>query len=74
MASDYYYYYYYHYYYCYYYYGGSVAVCLGLGRFFTFLLLYTDGRTPWTGDHPVARPLLAHRTTQTQNKCTQYRH
>jgi hypothetical protein len=25
------------------------------------------GRTPWTGDHPVARPL----PTQTQNKRTQ---
>jgi hypothetical protein len=27
----------------------------------------TDGRTPWTSDHPVARPLSKH-TTQTQNK------
>jgi ubiquitin C-terminal hydrolase len=27
--------------------------------------------TPWTGDQPVARPLLTHRTTQTQNKRTQ---
>jgi hypothetical protein len=43
---------------------------LDLGRFFSFLILYTVGRTPWTGDHPVARPLLAHRTTQTQNKLT----
>jgi hypothetical protein len=39
---------------------------LGLGRFFSFLILYTVGRTPWTGDQPVARPLPAHRTTQTQ--------
>jgi hypothetical protein len=47
---------------------------LGLGRFFSFLILYTVGRTPWTGDQPVAGPLSTHRTTQTQNKCTQYRH
>jgi hypothetical protein len=39
--------------------------------FFRFLSLYTDGRTPWTGDRPVARPLPTHRTTQTQNKRTQ---
>jgi hypothetical protein len=39
-----------------------------LGRFFSFLILYTVGRTPWTGDQPVARPLPTHRTIQTQNK------
>jgi hypothetical protein len=38
---------------------------------FSFLILYTVGRTPWTGDQPVARPLPIHRTTQTQNKRTQ---
>jgi hypothetical protein len=27
-------------------------------------MLYTVGRTPWTGDQPVTRPLLAHRTAQ----------
>jgi hypothetical protein len=32
-------------------------------------LFYTDGRTPWTSDQPVARPLPTHRTAQTQNKC-----
>jgi hypothetical protein len=47
---------------------------LGFGRFFSILILYRVGRTPWTGEQPVARPLPAHRTTQTQNKCTQYRH
>jgi hypothetical protein len=47
---------------------------LGLGRFFSFLFLYIVGRTPWTGYQPVARPLPTHRTTQTQNKRTQYRH
>jgi hypothetical protein len=31
----------------------------------------THGRTPWTGNQPVARPLPTHRTTQTQNKRTQ---
>jgi hypothetical protein len=29
---------------------------------------FTDCRTPWTGDQPVARPLPKHRTTETQNK------
>jgi hypothetical protein len=29
-------------------------------------LSFTGGRTPWTGDQVVARPLLKHRTTQTQ--------
>jgi hypothetical protein len=27
-----------------------------------FDLFYTDGRTPWTGDQSIARPLPAHRT------------
>jgi hypothetical protein len=31
-------------------------------------LFYTVGRTPWTGDKTVARPLLAQRRAQTQNK------
>jgi hypothetical protein len=29
-------------------------------------LFYTDGRTPWTSDQPVARPLPKHRTIQTE--------
>jgi hypothetical protein len=29
---------------------------------------FTDGRTPWTSDQLVARPLPKQRTTQTQNK------
>jgi hypothetical protein len=33
-------------------------------------LFYTDGRTPWASDQPVARPLPTRRTTQTQNKRT----
>jgi hypothetical protein len=36
---------------------------LDLGGFFSFLMLYTDSKTPWTGDQPVARPLPTHRTT-----------
>jgi hypothetical protein len=32
--------------------------------------LYTIGRTPWTSDRPVARPLPKYRTTKTQNKHT----
>jgi hypothetical protein len=38
---------------------------------FQFLTLYTAGRTTWTVDQLVARPLPTHRTTQTQNKRTQ---
>jgi hypothetical protein len=38
---------------------------------FNFLILYTVGRTSWMGDQPIARPLPAHRTAHTQNKCTQ---
>jgi hypothetical protein len=50
---------------------GSRVLLLDLDRFFSFLILYTVGRTPWTGDQPVARPLPPHRQTQTQNKRTQ---
>jgi hypothetical protein len=41
------------------------------GCFFSFLILYTVGRTPWKGDQPIAMPLPTHRTTEIQNKCTQ---
>jgi hypothetical protein len=47
---------------------GSRVFLLDLGRFFSLLILYTAGRTPWTGDRPVAGPLTTHRTTQTRNK------
>jgi hypothetical protein len=33
-----------------------------LGRFFSSLILYTAGRTPWTGDQPIARLLPTHKT------------
>jgi hypothetical protein len=39
---------------------------LRLGCFFSFLILYAVGRTPWTGDQPVARPIPTHRRTQTK--------
>jgi hypothetical protein len=39
--------------------------------FFSSLIFYTVGRTPWTGDRPAAKPLPTHRTTQTRNKRTQ---
>jgi hypothetical protein len=47
---------------------GSTAP-LGPGHwFFQFYDYFTDGRTAWTSDQPVTRPLPKHRTTQTQNK------
>jgi hypothetical protein len=49
---------------------GSTAIWV-FGRFFSFLILYTVGRTSWTGNQPVAKPLPTHRTTQTQNKGAQ---
>jgi hypothetical protein len=42
----------------------------GPGLFFSSVIIfYTDDRTIWMSDKPVARPLPIHRTTQTQNKC-----
>jgi hypothetical protein len=35
---------------------------LDFGRFFSFLILYTVGRTPWMEDQHVARPLPKHGT------------
>jgi hypothetical protein len=40
----------------------------GPGLLFSSLIIFPDGRTPWTNDQPVARPLPKHRITQTQNK------
>jgi hypothetical protein len=50
---------------------GSTALCWVLAAFSVTFIIYTVGRTPWKGDQPVARPLPAHRTAQTQNKRTQ---
>jgi hypothetical protein len=45
---------------------------VGPWSIFQFLeIVHTVGRTPWTGDRSVARPLRAHRTAQTWNKPTQ---
>jgi hypothetical protein len=44
---------------------------IGLWPLFQFRnLFYVEGRTPWTNDQPVARPLPTQRTIQTQNKRT----
>jgi hypothetical protein len=51
-----------------------LSFCWILVAIFSFLTLYTVGRTPWTGDQSVGRPLPTHRTTQTQNKRTQNIH
>jgi hypothetical protein len=42
----------------------STALCWALLQFRNHFC--TVGRTPWTGDQPVARPLPTHRTTHTQ--------
>jgi hypothetical protein len=39
---------------------------VGLGRFFSFLILHTVGRALWTDDQPNARPLPSHKTTHKQ--------
>jgi hypothetical protein len=44
---------------------GSTALLFDLGRFFSFLILCTVSRTPWTGDQPVAKCYLH---TQNANK------
>jgi hypothetical protein len=46
---------------------GSTALCWSL-PIFSFLILHTVGRTPWTSEQPVARTPPIHRTTQAQNK------
>jgi hypothetical protein len=43
---------------------------LGLGPIFSFLTFHTIGRTPWTGDQPVARPLHTQSKAPIQNKNT----
>jgi hypothetical protein len=46
----------------------------GPGLLFSSVIIFTDRRTPWTSDQPVARPLPKHRTTQTQNKRIHTKH
>jgi hypothetical protein len=50
---------------------GSTALCWALDAFSVSRSSYTVGKTSWTGDKPVTRPLPTHRTAQTQNKRTQ---
>jgi hypothetical protein len=45
---------------------GSTVLLLGLGSFFSFLILYTVDRTPWMGDRPVVRPLPTQDNTNTE--------
>jgi hypothetical protein len=56
-----------YYIYIYIYIYGSIVLLLNLGRFFSFFNLHKVGRTPWTGDQLVERPLHTHRTIQIQN-------
>jgi hypothetical protein len=44
----------------------SLQPFVGLWTLFSFLIFYTVGRTPWTGDQPVARHTGQHK----QNKRT----
>jgi hypothetical protein len=39
---------------------------LNLGRFFSFLFLYTFGRIPWTGDQSLSRQLPRQNNTNTE--------
>jgi hypothetical protein len=44
---------------------------VGPSPLFSFLILYTVGRTPWTGYQPIIWPLPAHTRQHKQNKRTQ---
>jgi hypothetical protein len=46
----------------------SLLLYWSIGLIFQFFYHFTDGRTPWTGEQLVAKPLPKHRTIQTQNK------
>jgi hypothetical protein len=50
---------------------GSTALCWALAAISVSWSLYTVGRTPWTGDQPVARTLHAHRTAYKHRISTQ---
>jgi hypothetical protein len=51
---------------------GSTVLLLGLGRFFSFLILYTVGRTPWRGISPSQIRYLY--TQQHKHIINTYRH
>jgi hypothetical protein len=46
----------------------GTSLPLASGSAAAILYTYTVGRTPWTGDQPVTRPLPTHGTAQIQNK------
>jgi hypothetical protein len=48
-----------------------LQLLIGPWPLFSFLIFYTVGMTPCTGDQPFTRPLHTHRTAQTQNKRAQ---
>jgi hypothetical protein len=43
-----------------------------LGRFFSFLILYTVSRSPWTGGQPVAKQLPTHRINAHRHPCFEW--
>jgi hypothetical protein len=51
----------------------AVQPCVGLWPLFIFLIFYTVGRTSWTGNKSVARPLPAH-TGQHKHRINADRH
>jgi hypothetical protein len=59
---------------CYIYLSMAVQPFVAPWLLFSFWILYTFGRTPWTGDQPVVRPPLTHTTTEIQNKRTYKTH
>jgi hypothetical protein len=48
-----------------------LSICLSIYGCTALWTLATVGRTPWTEDQPVVRPLPTHRTTRTQKERTQ---
>jgi hypothetical protein len=53
---------------CRFFFNGSSSTFRAQATYSVPYSFFTVGRTPWTGDQSVARPLPKHRTTQTQNK------
>jgi hypothetical protein len=45
---------------------GPTALSWALGAPFSFLILYTVGKTPWTGDQHIAWPLRTQDNTNTE--------
>jgi hypothetical protein len=50
----------------------GITDLVDLGRFFSFLILYTVGRTPWTRDQPVAGPLATHGINVHRHPCHEW--